>query len=128
ARTGGRRRARAPGPRRRPDGAVAAPGRRGRAPAAAGALPRRAHGGGPRRVVRLLAGPGARAGRCRRLRRRRPADVTPARDLVGYGAHPPDPRWPGGARLALSLVLNYEEGSELSPLEGDDAPETYLHE
>ena len=32
------------------------------------------------------------------------------RDLAGYGANPPDPRWPGGARLALQVVLNYEEG------------------
>jgi putative urate catabolism protein len=50
------------------------------------------------------------------------------RDLVGYGEHPPDPRWPGGARLALSFVLNYEEGGERSPLEGDPEAETFLHE
>jgi putative urate catabolism protein len=36
------------------------------------------------------------------------------RDLIGYGAQPPDPKWPGGARLALNIVLNYEEGSEYS--------------
>ena len=36
------------------------------------------------------------------------------RDLIGYGANPPDPKWPNGARLALNLVLNYEEGSEPS--------------
>src|SRR6476620_5268414 len=34
------------------------------------------------------------------------------RDLVGYGATPPRVRWPGDARLAISLVVNYEEGSE----------------
>jgi hypothetical protein len=34
------------------------------------------------------------------------------RDLIGYGADPPHPRWPEGARLALSIVLNYEEGGE----------------
>jgi putative urate catabolism protein len=51
-----------------------------------------------------------------------------ARDLVGYGAEPPDPRWPDGARLALSFVLNYEEGGENTPLEGDPAAEAYLHE
>jgi allantoinase len=34
------------------------------------------------------------------------------RDLIGYGANPPHPRWPGDARLAISLVVNYEEGSE----------------
>jgi putative urate catabolism protein len=51
-----------------------------------------------------------------------------ARDLIGYGPHPPDPRWPGGARLALSFVLNYEEGAENTPLEGDPASEAFLHE
>jgi allantoinase len=50
------------------------------------------------------------------------------RDLVGYGAAPPDPRWPGGARLALSFVLNYEEGGERSVLEGDGESESYLQE
>jgi putative urate catabolism protein len=50
------------------------------------------------------------------------------RDLVGYGERPPDPRWPGGARLALSFVLNYEEGGEASVLEGDPAAEAFLHE
>jgi putative urate catabolism protein len=50
------------------------------------------------------------------------------RDLVGYGGHPPDPRWPGGARLALSFVLNYEEGGERTPLEGDPEAEAFLHE
>jgi putative urate catabolism protein len=51
-----------------------------------------------------------------------------SRDLVGYGAQPPDPRWPNGARLALSFVLNYEEGGERTPLEGDAEAETFLHE
>jgi allantoinase len=50
------------------------------------------------------------------------------RDLVGYGASPPDPRWPGGARLAVSFVLNYEEGGERSVLEGDAESESYLQE
>lgn len=50
------------------------------------------------------------------------------RDLVGYGRQPPDPRWPGGARLALSFVLNYEEGGERTPLEGDASSEAFLHE
>jgi putative urate catabolism protein len=50
------------------------------------------------------------------------------RDLVGYGERPPDPQWPDGARLALSFVLNYEEGGEATPLEGDAASEAYLHE
>jgi putative urate catabolism protein len=50
------------------------------------------------------------------------------RDLVGYGASPPDPRWPAGARLALQLVLNFEEGGEASILHGDAHAEAYLHE
>src|SRR5262249_50373555 len=36
------------------------------------------------------------------------------RDLIGYGRTPPNPKWPNGARLALNIVLNYEEGSEYS--------------
>jgi len=50
------------------------------------------------------------------------------RDLVGYGASPPDPRWPGGARLALSIVLNYEEGGERSIQHGDAESEAFLQE
>ncbi len=50
------------------------------------------------------------------------------RDFIGYGAHPPDPRWPNGARLALNFVLNYEEGSEPSIQDGEDHSETGLTE
>ena len=50
------------------------------------------------------------------------------RDFVGYGSHPPDPRWPGGARIAVSFVLNVEEGGESSVLHGDPASETFLSE
>jgi putative urate catabolism protein len=50
------------------------------------------------------------------------------RDLKGYGASPPDPRWPGGARLALQIVLNYEEGGENCILHGDGASEAFLSE
>ena len=50
------------------------------------------------------------------------------RDLCGYGAYPPDPRWPGGARLALQIVLNYEEGGESCVLHGDPASEAFLSE
>ncbi|EME18190.1 allantoinase PuuE [Rhodococcus triatomae] len=50
------------------------------------------------------------------------------RDLVGYGQHPPDPRWPGGARIAVQFVLNYEEGAENCVLDGDPASETFLSE
>jgi putative urate catabolism protein len=48
------------------------------------------------------------------------------RDLAGYGAHVPHARWPGGARIALQFVLNYEEGAESSVLHGDPASETFL--
>ncbi|EDY49686.1 allantoinase PuuE [Streptomyces clavuligerus] len=50
------------------------------------------------------------------------------RDLVGHGAEPPHAAWPGGARVAVSLVLNYEEGGERNVLEGDPASEGFLHE
>jgi len=48
----------------------------------------------------------------------------PARDLVGYGEHPPQIEWPGRARVALQIVLNYEEGSEKSFPMGDCVNET----
>jgi len=54
--------------------------------------------------------------------------TTYPRDLSGYGATPPDPRWPGHARLALQVVVNYEEGSEYTLLDGDDRIETGLAE
>ncbi len=50
------------------------------------------------------------------------------RDLVGYGRTPPHPRWPGGARIAVQFVLNYEEGGENCVLHGDAASETFLSE
>ncbi len=53
---------------------------------------------------------------------------TYSRDLRGYGAKPPHPRWPGGARLALQIVLNYEEGGENCILHGDTASEAFLSE
>ena len=46
------------------------------------------------------------------------------RDLTGYGRTLPDPRWPGGARLALSFVVNVEEGAELSLASGDERNES----
>jgi putative urate catabolism protein len=52
----------------------------------------------------------------------------PERDLIGYGANPPNPHWPGGAKLALQFVLNVEEGSERSILNGDAESESYLQE
>ena len=50
------------------------------------------------------------------------------RDMIGYGRNPPDPRWPGGARLAVQFVINYEEGGETCVLHGDDASEAFLSE
>ena len=50
------------------------------------------------------------------------------RDMIGYGATPPGANWPGGARLALSFVINYEEGGENNILHGDPASETFLSE
>jgi putative urate catabolism protein len=51
-----------------------------------------------------------------------------ARDLVGYGRHPPHPRWPNGARVAVQFVLNYEEGAENCVLDGDPTSEVFLSE
>ena len=50
------------------------------------------------------------------------------RDFVGYGADPPDPKWPGGARIAVQFVVNYEEGGERSVLDGDTHSEAFLSE
>src|SRR6202011_3890316 len=47
----------------------------------------------------------------------------PARNYRGSGAPPPAGRWPGGARLALSVVVNFEEGAELSLTRGDERNE-----
>jgi putative urate catabolism protein len=56
------------------------------------------------------------------------SDPAYPRDLVGYGRTPPDPQWPGGARIAVQFVLNYEEGAENSILHGDPASEAFLSE
>ncbi len=50
----------------------------------------------------------------------------PPRDLVGYAGRPPNPGWPDGARLAINFVLNVEEGSEPSVLDGDGYTENRL--
>jgi allantoinase len=50
------------------------------------------------------------------------------RDLAGYGRTPPHARWPGGARIAVQFVLNYEEGGENSVLHGDAGSEQFLSE
>ena len=54
-----------------------------------------------------------------------PAEHYP-RDLIGYAGHPPDPCWPGNARIAVSVVMNYEEGGEYNILHGDDHSEYVL--
>ena len=46
------------------------------------------------------------------------------RDFIGYGPNPPQVEWPNGARIAISVVVNYEEGSEYSLLDGDPSHET----
>jgi putative urate catabolism protein len=48
------------------------------------------------------------------------------RDLIGYGRHPPHAHWPGGARIALQFVLNFEEGAERCVLDGDSSSEVFL--
>jgi chitin deacetylase len=57
-------------------------------------------------------------------------DSSPAypRDFRGYGRTAPDPRWPGGAAIAVQFVMNYEEGGENCILHGDAASEAFLSE
>jgi len=50
------------------------------------------------------------------------------RDLRGYGEQPPDPNWPGSARIAVQFVVNYEEGAENCVLHGDASSEAFLSE
>jgi len=50
------------------------------------------------------------------------------RDLTGYNGVPPQADWPGGARVAVQFVLNYEEGGENCTLHGDAGSETFLSE
>ncbi|MGD0642949.1 MAG: allantoinase PuuE [Roseiarcus sp.] len=50
------------------------------------------------------------------------------RDMIGYGRTPPYADWPGGARVALQFVINYEEGGENNVLHGDAASEAFLSE
>jgi allantoinase len=49
----------------------------------------------------------------------REGEGTVQRDFIGYADEPPNFEWPGGARLAVNFVVNYEEGAERSPLDGD---------
>ncbi|MDA9207337.1 allantoinase PuuE [Octadecabacter sp.] len=50
------------------------------------------------------------------------------RDMTGYGRTPPQANWPNGARIAVQIVLNYEEGGENNILHGDPASEAFLSE
>jgi OHCU decarboxylase len=50
------------------------------------------------------------------------------RDLTGYGATPPPANWPNAAKIAVQIVLNYEEGGENNILHGDAASEAFLSE
>jgi OHCU decarboxylase len=50
------------------------------------------------------------------------------RDFRGHGARPVDPKWPGGAKIAVQFVINYEEGGENCVLHGDAASEAFLSE
>ncbi|MBV1707620.1 MAG: allantoinase PuuE [Hyphomicrobiales bacterium] len=50
------------------------------------------------------------------------------RDLIGYGRVPPQAKWPGGARIAVQFVINYEEGGERNILHGDATSEAFLSE
>lgn len=50
------------------------------------------------------------------------------RDMLGHGPTPPDPLWPGGAKIAVQFVLNYEEGGENAVMHGDAASEAFLSE
>ena len=50
------------------------------------------------------------------------------RDMHGHGPIPPDPQWPGKARIAIQIVVNYEEGGENCLLHGDAASEAFLSE
>src|SRR5690349_12250038 len=59
-------------------------------------------------------------------KRRIMPDPSYPRDLIGYGKEPPHADWPGGARIAIQMVLNYEEGAENSVLHGDAGAETFL--
>ena len=48
------------------------------------------------------------------------------RDMIGYGPRRPAADWPGGAKIAVQFVLNYEEGGESCLLHGDAASEGFL--
>jgi len=64
-----------------------------------------------------------------RTRAARPKrNLGPRRDFCGYGPNPPDPKWPGGARIAININLNVEAGGEHCLLEGDTRSEDALND
>jgi OHCU decarboxylase len=62
------------------------------------------------------------------IKRARPSVNQYPRDMTGYGATPPTANWPNGAKIAVQIVLNYEEGGENNILHGDAASEAFLSE
>jgi len=54
--------------------------------------------------------------------------MTDDRNFIGYGADPPDPQWPGGARVAVNINVNFEGGGERSIVEGDEVSEGALND
>src|SRR6516165_12504964 len=50
------------------------------------------------------------------------------RDYVGYADSPPDPQWPGSARIAVNINLNFEGGGERSIMDGDGVSEGVLND
>ena len=87
----------------------------------------------PRVLRRAVSRAHERPGRacppaCSSRSRPSPAGAHDAATSSATASTRPTRSWPGGARLALSFVLNYEEGGERTPLEGDPESEAYLHE
>jgi allantoinase len=81
--------------------------------------------GSGRRMSSRPTGPRPADGGGKRAASAKP-DVGPPRDFVGYGRSPPQPGWPGDARIAVNFNLNVEAGGERSTLEGDSSSENIL--
>ena len=81
--------------------------------------------GSGRRMSSRPTGPRPADGGGKRAASAKP-DVGPPRDFVGYGRSPPQPGWPGDARIAVNFNLNVEAGGERSTLEGDSSSEDIL--
>jgi peptidoglycan/xylan/chitin deacetylase (PgdA/CDA1 family) len=56
------------------------------------------------------------------------SELVDDRDYIGYGAAPPHARWPGGARIALNINVNFEGGGERSLMDGDGTSEGVLND